>query len=80
MNDSIIYFRIVMGGMIFNTVFIIINSALRGFGKTKLTFVDNVLSCVVNLTFNYLLIEGNFGFPTVSLKDIVLQKKAWKRL
>ena len=63
LEGSIVYFRIVMGGMIFNLVFLEINSALRGFGKTKLTFIDNVLSCVVNLFFNYLLIEGHWGFP-----------------
>ena len=63
--DSVLYFRIVMGGMIFNLLFMEINSALRGFGMTKLTFADNVLSCVVNLFFNYLLIEGHWGFPAL---------------
>lgn len=63
LNDSIIYYRIIMGGMIFNIIFLVINAALRGFGKTTLTFTDNVVSCVVNLFFNYLLIEGHWGFP-----------------
>ena len=63
LEDSIIYYRIVMGGMIFNLVFLTINAALRGFGKTKLTLADNALSCVVNIIFNYLLIEGHCGFP-----------------
>lgn len=34
---------------------------------TKLTFADNVLSCVVNLFFNYLLIEGHWGFPALGI-------------
>ncbi|MBP3238796.1 MAG: MATE family efflux transporter [Lachnospiraceae bacterium] len=63
MEHSIIYFRIVMGGMIFNLVFMTINSALRGCGLTKLTFVSNVVSCLVNILCNYLLIEGHLGFP-----------------
>ena len=63
LEDSIVYFSIVMGGMVFNLLFLEINSALRGFGKTKLTFIDNVVSCLVNLFFNYLLIEGHWGFP-----------------
>lgn len=67
MADSIIYFRIVMGGMIFNILFMLINAALRGYGKTKLTFASNVLSCVVNLCCNYLLIEGHFGFPALGM-------------
>ena len=67
LEDSIVYFRIVMGGMIFNLLFMEINSALRGYGMTKLTFTDNVLSCVVNLFFNYLLIEGHWGFPALGI-------------
>ena len=63
MEHSIIYFRIVMGGMIFNLVFMTINSALRGCGLTKLTFVSNVVSCLVNILCNYLFIEGHLGFP-----------------
>ena len=63
LEGSIVYFRIIMGGMIFNLFFMEINSALRGFGMTRLTFTDNVVSCVVNLFFNYLLIEGHWGFP-----------------
>lgn len=63
MEASILYFRIVMGGMIFNMVFMTINSALRGCGKTKITFITNVVSCLVNIFFNYLLIEGHWGFP-----------------
>ena len=54
LEDSIIYYRIVMGGMIFNLVFLTINAALRGFGKTKLTLADNALSCVVNIIFKFL--------------------------
>ena len=67
LEDSILYFRIVMGGMVFNLLFLEINSALRGFGKTTLTFIDNALSCVVNLFFNYLLIEGHWGFPALKI-------------
>lgn len=63
LDYSILYFRIVMGGMIFNMLFMTINSALRGCGRTKLTFVSNVISGVVNIFFNYLLIEGHLGFP-----------------
>ena len=67
LEDSILYFQIVMGGMIFNLLFLEINSALRGIGKTTLTFIDNLLSCVVNLFFNYLLIEGHWGFPALKI-------------
>ena len=49
MENSILYFRIIMGGMIFNLLYMTINAALRGIGETKLTFADNVLSCAVNI-------------------------------
>ncbi|MBQ6111067.1 MAG: MATE family efflux transporter [Synergistaceae bacterium] len=67
LESSLIYFRIVMAGMIFNLLYMTVNSALRGIGKTKLTFADNVLSCAVNLFFNYLLIDGHFGFPALGI-------------
>lgn len=67
MDASVIYFRIVMGGMIFNVLFMAINAALRGCGLTKLTFATSVLSCVVNIFFNYLLIEGHWGFPALGI-------------
>lgn len=67
LNDSVIYFRIVMAGMIFNTLFMVINAALRGCGLTRLTFATSVLSCVVNIFCNYLLIEGHWGFPALGI-------------
>ena len=67
MHDSIVYFRIVMAGMIFNLLFLEINSAFRGSGLTKLTFADNVLACVVNLFGNFLLIQGHWGFPALGI-------------
>ncbi len=67
LDDSVIYFRIVMGGMIFNLLYMAINSALRGIGKTNLTFFSNLASCVVNIFFNYLLIEGHLGCPAMGV-------------
>ena len=67
LEASITYFRIVMAGMIFNLVFLEVNAALRGFGKTNLTFIDNVLACAVNILFNWLLIMGHWGFPALGI-------------
>lgn len=72
LDASVVYFRIVMGGMIFNTVFMAINAAMRGFGKTNLTFISNVVSSVVNIILNYLLIEGHFGFPALGVKGAAI--------
>lgn len=70
--DSIIYFRIIMGGLIFNVIFIAINAVLRGCGKTNLTFISNVISCSTNVLFNYLLIEGHLGFPALKIKGAAI--------
>ncbi|MCR4618068.1 MAG: MATE family efflux transporter, partial [Lachnospiraceae bacterium] len=59
------YFRIIMGGIIFNCISMGINSAQRGAGNTKITMRTNVTSNLVNIVFNYLLIGGNFGFPAL---------------
>ncbi len=72
LDASVIYFRIIMAGTIFNTVFMTINAAFRGCGHTRLTFVSNVISCVVNIIFNYLLIEGHLGFPALGIKGAAI--------
>ncbi len=66
------YFSIIMGGMIFNCIQIGINSAQRGAGNTKITMRTNVTSNLVNIVFNYLLIEGHFGFPALGIQGAAL--------
>ena len=72
LDDSVTYFSIIMGGMIFNLVFMAINAGMRGCGKTQLTFTSNVLSSVVNIFFNYLLIQGHWGFPALGIKGAAI--------
>lgn len=64
---AVTYFRIIMGGMIFNIIPITINAAQRGVGNTVIAFKTNVVSSLVNIFFNYLLIYGNFGFPRMEV-------------
>lgn len=66
-EGAVVYFKIIMGGIIFNCISIGINSAQRGAGNTKITMYTNVTSNVVNVIFNYLLIGGNFGFPKLGI-------------
>lgn len=66
------YFRIIMGGMAFNCIQMGINSAQRGAGKTKITMRTNVTSNLVNIFFNYLLINGHFGFPALGVRGAAL--------
>lgn len=61
------YFRIVMGGIVFHVVSLSINAAQRGSGKTNLSMRTNVVSSGVNIVFNWLLINGNLGFPALGI-------------
>lgn len=71
-DSAVIYFQIVMGGMIFNCIQMGINSAQRGVGNTKITMRTNVTSNTVNIIFNYLLINGHFGFPALGIRGAAL--------
>lgn len=66
-NGAVTYFRIIMGGMIFNCIQMGINSAQRGAGNTKITMRTNVTSNTINIILNYLLINGHFGFPALGI-------------
>ncbi len=69
---AVLYFSIIMGGMIFNCIQIGVNSAQRGAGNTKITMRTNVTSNVINIILNYLLIEGHFGFPALGIAGAAL--------
>lgn len=69
---SIAYFQIIMGGIIFNALAMVINAGHRGCGNTQIAFVSNLVSSVVNISFNYLLIYGNFGFPALGIRGAAI--------
>lgn len=66
-STAVIYFRIIMGGMVFNVISMGINAAQRGAGNTMIAMRTNVTSNVVNVIGNYLLINGHFGFPALGI-------------
>lgn len=65
--SAVLYFRIIIGCIIFNVISLVINAAQRGSGNTKIAMKTNVTSNVVNVIFNYLLIHGNLGFPALGV-------------
>lgn len=71
-TDAVVYFRIIMGGMIFNCIQMGINAAQRGAGNTKITMRTNVTSNTINILLNYLLINGRFGFPALGIRGAAL--------
>ena len=71
-DDAVVYFRIIMGGTFFNVLTMIINSAQRGSGNTRLSMYTNLTSSIVNVLFNYLLIGGNLGFPRMGIRGAAI--------
>ncbi len=67
-GHAVAYYRIIMGGMIFNCIQMGINSAQRGAGNTKITMRTNMTSNIVNIILNYVLITGRFGFPALGIQ------------
>lgn len=66
------YFVIIILGTIFNAICWSINSAHRGAGNTQIAFITNLVASVVNIIFNYLLIQGNLGFPALGTKGAAI--------
>ena len=71
-EPSTAYFKIIMGGLIFNVLTMVINAAQRGAGNTKIAMRTNLVSNAVNVLFNYLLIGGNLGFPAMGVQGAAL--------
>lgn len=71
-ESAVIYFQIIMGGMIFNCIQMGINAAQRGAGNTRITMRTNLVSSTVNILFNYLLIQGHWGFPALGIRGAAL--------
>lgn len=71
-ESAVLYFRIIVGGMMFNIISLVINAAQRGAGRTRIAMKTNVTANLVNMAGNYLLIEGNLGFPALGIKGAAL--------
>lgn len=61
--DSIIYFQIICVGNFFYSLSLTITAAQRGAGNTKISMITNLTANLVNIVFNYLLINGVGPFP-----------------
>lgn len=70
--SAVLYYRIIMGGMLFNCVQMGVNAAQRGAGNTRITMRTNLVSNAINIILNYLLIQGHFGFPALGIRGAAL--------
>lgn len=71
-DSAVVYFRIIMGGIIFSVISLAINAAQRGSGNTKIAMRTNLTSNLVNVIGNFLLIEGRFGFPALGIQGAAI--------
>lgn len=67
LKNAVTYFTIIAAGLPVTTLSMCINAAMRGVGNTKLTLRVNVVSNLVNISFNFLLITGQWGFPRLEV-------------
>ena len=71
-ETAVTYFRIIMGGIVFNVISMGINAAQRGAGNTVVAMRTNLVSNIVNIIGNYILINGKFGFPAMGIKGAAI--------
>lgn len=66
------YFRITMAVLPCQVLSMAICAAQRGVGNTKLTMIVNVSSNLLNVVFNYLLINGIWIFPRLEVRGAAI--------
>jgi len=71
-EPAVIYFKITMVGMVFAALGMVINAAQRGIGNTKISMRTNLIANVVNVVFNFLLINGIWIFPRLEVKGAAI--------
>ncbi len=71
-DDSVMYFRIVVAGLCVNSIGFSINAAQRACSNTRIAFVTSFTANAVNVLFNYLLINGRLGFPRLEIKGAAI--------
>lgn len=69
---SMDYFRIISLAFVPTCWQLCICAAMKGIGKTRITMVTNVVANLVNVCLNYLLINGNLGFPKLGVKGAAI--------
>ena len=69
---STTYLRILCMGTALTAFQNCINAAHRGTGFTKISMQTHLTSSAVNVCFNYLLINGNLGFPRLGIRGAAI--------
>ncbi len=68
LDTAVLYMRICCSGMFFYMCANMLNGIFRGCKDTKTPLYGAVIMNIINLTFDYLLIFGKYGFPEWGIK------------
>jgi putative MATE family efflux protein len=66
------YARIMGVGYLFFCISNVLISAMRCVESVRIGMIDSILALVINVTLNYLLINGNLGFPALGVVGAAL--------
>ncbi len=72
LSDAMDYFKVIMFSLPFQALNLTINAAQRACGKTKISMYSNIISNLINISFNYLLINGIGIFPRLEVKGAAI--------
>ncbi len=72
LGDAVDYFKIILYSLPFQALNLTINAAQRGCGKTKISMYSNIVSNLINIPFNFLLINGIGIFPRLEVKGAAI--------
>lgn len=67
LKDATLYLHIFSLSLGINLILFNISSYFKIINKTKYILYGNIISCVSNVIFDYILIFGNFGFPKLGI-------------
>ncbi len=71
-NLGVTYMRIISFGLFFNMLTSMLNGILRGYGNTKIPLLISFLINIVNLSLDWVLIFGKFGFPELGVEGAAI--------
>ncbi len=72
LSDAMDYFKVIMISLPFQALNLTINAAQRACGKAKISMYSNITSNLINIFFNYLLINGIGIFPRLGVKGAAI--------
>ncbi|HWT76687.1 MAG TPA: MATE family efflux transporter [Mobilitalea sp.] len=72
LKDAVTFFRVLMFSIPFQSLNLTINAGQRGCGKTQISMWTNIISNLINITFDYFLINGIGFFPRLEVKGAAI--------